>query len=332
MTSDSRAVDRLRAEIAFAQDRGGEAPLLLLRAARQLETLDVRLSRDTYLDAWAAALFAGRLAVAGGTLLDVSRAVERRRDRGAPRPSARSSPRGSGPGLHPGTSSRGAHVESCGGGVRRATTRTPRKSCAGDGWPLAQPTWSGTTTGRWRSLRPLFELARDAGALEALAVVDNACGQAAAFGGDFAHAAMLMAEVETLKEATSTSIAPHAALVLAGMRGAEPAASDLIGRVVGRATVNGQGTAVQYARWAGAVLGNGLGRYEEAFEAASEASEQVPELYIASWALVELVEAASRTDQHAIASDALRRLAEHTEGCTTDWALGVHARAARPAP
>ena len=57
----------------FAQNRGRDAPLLLLQAARRLEPLDVRLSRDTYLDAWGAALFAGHLADAGGSLLDVSR-------------------------------------------------------------------------------------------------------------------------------------------------------------------------------------------------------------------------------------------------------------------
>ena len=65
----------LRAEIAFAQNRGGDAPLLLLQAARRLEALDVRLCRNTYLDAWGAALFAGHLAAPGGGLLDVSRAV-----------------------------------------------------------------------------------------------------------------------------------------------------------------------------------------------------------------------------------------------------------------
>ena len=68
-------VDLLRAEIAFAQGRGGDAPPLLLQAARKLEPLDVRLARETYLDAWAAALFAGHLATPGGGLLDVSRAA-----------------------------------------------------------------------------------------------------------------------------------------------------------------------------------------------------------------------------------------------------------------
>ena len=54
-------VDVLRARISFAADRGSEAPSLLLTAAKRLEPLDVRLSRETYLDALSAALFAGRL-------------------------------------------------------------------------------------------------------------------------------------------------------------------------------------------------------------------------------------------------------------------------------
>src|ERR687894_576875 len=66
-------VELLHAEIAYAQRRGSDAPLLLLRAAKTLEPLDARLSRETYLDAWGAALFAGPLASAN--LLDVSRAA-----------------------------------------------------------------------------------------------------------------------------------------------------------------------------------------------------------------------------------------------------------------
>ena len=42
---------------------------------------------------------------------------------------------------------------------------------------------------------------------------------------------------------------------------------------------------------------NGLGRYEEALAAAVQATEHTPELYIASWALSELIEAATRTGQ-----------------------------------
>ena len=51
------------------------------------------------------------------------------------------------------------------------------------------------------------QLARDSGALEVLAVADNVCGQAAAWGGDFELAALLAAEVEAVKEATGAASA-----------------------------------------------------------------------------------------------------------------------------
>lgn len=58
--------DLLRGQIAFASRRGSDAPPLLLKAAKSLEMLDVRLARETYLEALFAALFAGRLALGGG--------------------------------------------------------------------------------------------------------------------------------------------------------------------------------------------------------------------------------------------------------------------------
>ena len=59
-------VERLRAQIVFARGRGRDAPPLLLGAARRLDPLDARLARETYLEAIASAMFAGRL----GTGLD----------------------------------------------------------------------------------------------------------------------------------------------------------------------------------------------------------------------------------------------------------------------
>ena len=48
-------------EIAFTSRRGRDAPLLLLEAARRLDPLDGGLARETYLEAIASAMFAGRL-------------------------------------------------------------------------------------------------------------------------------------------------------------------------------------------------------------------------------------------------------------------------------
>jgi len=162
-------------------------------------------------------------------------------------------------------------------------------------------------------------------ALEVLAAADNACGQLAAFGGDFAGAALLIAEVDAVKDTTRTRIGPYAAIALAAIRGEEAGAVELIDRVITEAGAGGQGTAVQYAHWARSVLMNGLGRYEEALGAAAEASENA-QLFIAWWALSELVEAATRTGSAEVAQRALARLGEQTEASDADCALGLHAR------
>ena len=318
-------VDRLQAEVAFAQNRGSDAPVMLLQAARKLETLDVRLSRDTYLDAWAAGLFAGRLAAAGGGLLDVSRAMA-----AAPDPPKPPLPRD--------LLLDGLALFFTDG--RAAATPVLRRAIA----VFATTEISGEEVLRWGFLASraanliwdydrgldigtrAVQLARDLGALELLAAADNACGQAAVFGGDFASAALLAAEVEAVKEATGTRIGPYAAIALAAMRGREAEASELIDGVIAQANAGGQGTAVQYAHWARSVLMNGLGRYEEALAAAVEASEHTPELFIASWALSELIEAATRTDRMELATGALERLGEHVAAADADWALGIHAR------
>src|SRR5262249_1374163 len=65
----------LRGQIAFSSNTGSDAPPLLLKAANRLERLDMQLARETYLDAWGAAWFAGSLAAPGGGLREVSRAA-----------------------------------------------------------------------------------------------------------------------------------------------------------------------------------------------------------------------------------------------------------------
>jgi AAA ATPase-like protein len=68
-------IDLLRAQLAFTSRRGNEATPLLLEAARRFETLDAQLARETYLDAFIAALFGGRLNDRVG-LRDVARAAQ----------------------------------------------------------------------------------------------------------------------------------------------------------------------------------------------------------------------------------------------------------------
>jgi DNA-binding CsgD family transcriptional regulator len=317
-------VDLLEAELAFAQSRGGDAPGLLLAAARKLERLDVRLARDTYLEAWAAALFAGHLAN-GGTLPEVSKAAA-----SSLRPADPLSPADL---LLDGlclifTEGRVAATP-----VLRTAVDAFRK---GEMASEAMVRWGWLATRAasylWDNASSLdigtraVQVARDRGALEALAVAANACGQAAAFGGDFTSAATLVAEVDAVKEATGTRIAPHAALVIAAFRGRERESSELIDGILGRAPAAGQGAALQYAQWARSVLMNGLGRYEEALESAVMASDGVP-LHISMWATSELLEAASRVGNTQLVQHGLARLEEHVADTDSDWGRGMHARA-----
>ena len=77
-------LDLLRAEASYSESRGSDAPALLLRAAKTLDPLDPKLARETYLDAWSAALFAGRLA-STGSLHHVSREALARPTAAGPR-------------------------------------------------------------------------------------------------------------------------------------------------------------------------------------------------------------------------------------------------------
>jgi hypothetical protein len=54
-------IDLLRAQLAFISSRGTDATPLLLAAARRLEQFDVVMARETYIDAFSAALFGARL-------------------------------------------------------------------------------------------------------------------------------------------------------------------------------------------------------------------------------------------------------------------------------
>jgi DNA-binding CsgD family transcriptional regulator/tetratricopeptide (TPR) repeat protein len=318
-------VDLLQAYVAYAQNRGSDAPQLLLRAARTLGPLDVRLSRETYLDAWSAALFAGRLANGVG-LPEVSAAVGAAAEPGQP-------PR-------PCDLLLDGFAQVFSEGRRSAAPLLKRAAAAFAGAVVSVEEvlrWGWLATAAavfvWDYDTCLavaareVQIARDAGALEVLAVGVNVLGQAATLGGDFGRAAQLIAEADAVTEATGTRVAPYGALVLAGFRGQEADATKLIDGTIAEATAGGQGTAVQYAHWARAVLMNGLGRYEEALAAATEASDDTPELFVSMWSLSEVVEAASRIGEAELAARAFARLREHTEASEEEWALGIEARA-----
>jgi DNA-binding CsgD family transcriptional regulator len=314
----------LRAEAAYFESRGREAPGLLLRAAKALETLDPQLARETYLDAWSSALFVGQLA-STTSLDDVSREA-----RAAPRPEA---------GLRASDLLLDGFALAFTDGRPQAAPILERAATAFAGTDVSTEEvlrWGWLATAAavmvwdYDTCRAVAsrgaQLARDSGALTVLAVSVNVLGQAVALGGDFATVTTLVAEADGVIEATGTRVAPYGALVFAGLRGREAEASRLIDTTITEATEGGQGTAVQYAHWARSVLLNGLGRYREALAAAKKASDDTPELFVSGWAAAELTEAATRSDEPELARTALERVVTATAVADNDWALGIQSR------
>ena len=323
----SRArTELLRGHIAFASSLGSEAPPRLLNAAKRFERIDSDVARETYLDAWGAALFAGRFATAGN-LVEVSRAA-----RSAP-PLTRP-PRPSDL-LLDGlatlmTEGRAAAAPA----LRRATSAFVANEDSSEenfrwGWLTTIPSnvlWDEESCYSINARQ--LQVARDAGALARLPIDLTASAIVVAWRGDFAGAAAAIAEADAVTRATGTRIAPYAAMFLAAMRGREAEAAALIDSTLRDATSGGQGIGVQYAHWVAAILFNGLARYDEAQAAAEKASAEATDLFLSGWALPELVEASVKSGQPLAGADALARLAEATATAGGDWALGIHARSA----
>jgi DNA-binding CsgD family transcriptional regulator len=319
-------VDLLRGQTAFAARFGNEAPSLLLKAARRFEPLDLDLARETYLDAWGAALLAGSRQADDASLVEVSRAAG-----AAPRPANPSRPSdllldGLALLVTEGRAAAAPTLEQAVGAF--AGEEISREERMRRGWPATAAAIVLWDFDAWRAIVGRgVQHAREAGALAMLPIVLTSQCMCAAGEGEFRTAGLLIAEADAVAEATETRIAPYATLLLAALRGGEAEASELIASGLNNPTAEGQGPGVQYAKWVAAILYNGLGRYEEALAAAHEASEILPELYVASWALSELIEAATRTGEMARAVEALQRLVAHTSVADSDWGLGIQARA-----
>jgi DNA-binding CsgD family transcriptional regulator len=170
------------------------------------------------------------------------------------------------------------------------------------------------------------QLVRDAGALAELPLHLTILGLARAWSGDFADAASLIGEAENVAMATGSAFSPFTSLRLLALQGREDEAATLIASAIGLADVGGPGILAVQAHWAAAVLNNGLARYKEAASAARQATSNTFEPWISAWALAELVEAVARNGDPESARDALERLAETTQLCGTDFALGIEAR------
>jgi DNA-binding CsgD family transcriptional regulator len=317
-------LELLRAHIAFGSGFGGDAPGLLLSAAVRLEKVDIGLARETYLNAWAAALFAGPFA-GTANLRAVSIAA-----RAAPRPSGARRTLdlmldGFAALVIDGRDAAAPLLKQVASAFVGTEVPIEEALRVGQLAPVAPYSLYDDETLQTIVARQL-QLARDAGALARMSVDLNVVGTMETFFGEFAAAARANAEADAIAEATGTRMPPLAAMCLAALQGREAEASVLINAVITSATSGGQGVSVQYGRWAAAVLFNGLGRYEEAVSSAQRAADDTPEMYVSRWALPEVVEAAVRTGRLQLAADSVDRFAVVTQASGTNWALGIEAR------
>ena len=126
---------------------------------------------------------------------------------------------------------------------------------------------------------------------------------------------------------TRTAVSMHGPMALAAWQGRDPRTvvpAQALAATPGAARDGGTvGTVSAYTT---ALYYNGLGRYQDALTAANLATEYSAALGFGLWALPELVEAAARSGEHAVAVAALERLRATTGPSGTDWALGIEAR------
>ena len=319
------ALDRARLKLLHGEivdlRRTADALPLLLDAAKQLEPLDVPVSRDAYLAALRAASVAGRL---GPETLEVARAaLEAPRGPDEPRAVDR---------LVDGLAVRFTEGYAAGAPALKGALIALREEGERKGvsvrWPwfarrvapdlFADDTWHYLAT---RSV----QLAREAGALGVLPIALNNLAHLRCLEGDLAAATALLDEADDIATATGSEPLVFGRLSLAGFRGIEEDALILFDATEPPAIARGEGVVLTFSEHARAVLYNGLGRYEAALGPAQSASGR-DELLVSVWSLPELVEAATRCREPDVANAAIERLSERTGAAGTELALGIEAR------
>jgi DNA-binding CsgD family transcriptional regulator len=310
----------LEARLAYMRGRGRDAPALLLSAAMRLDALGGDGSRDMYLRAMSAALFAGRLS-AGPDVGDVAAAARASRSWGLP-------------GI------RDFHIRTMAAlFIEGHAVGTPlavqmvaalrRRECSSPDdvatlaayAQLAALVWDDEA---WLDLTTrALQLARKLGCLDVLPTALSSRAGTHIMQGEFAAAALLVHEGKELSDATGMPVMSYPGVSLASY-GPPQAAFELIHAARQVAIGRGEGLAVSFGEMAEAILSNALGRYEEAWRAAASAYSD--RLLAYPYLLGELVESAVRSGHPERAAAARADLCARAAATNTDWARGIEAR------
>jgi DNA-binding CsgD family transcriptional regulator len=314
----------LRAQITFASTRGSHAPALLLNAARELERIDPRLARATYLEALSAARFAGPLA-GDADLVKVGQAALA----GAPLPPV---PRPSDLLLHglavqvtKGYAAGAPPLKVALRAFDRETALAPEEAR----W-LSLALWAAADLwddGTWRRLATReLERARKLGALTAIPLVLSMLSYIHATSGELAAAEALLDEIRAASDATGTPAQPYQGMWIAALRGRQTDTRDRIQAARDEAASRAEGYATFVTEHVTAVLYNSLGQYNDAVAALRRQAVDPSHRDSSPRPMAELIEAAVRAGEPELAQLALGQLAETTSAAGTDWALGIEAR------
>ena len=311
---------RLSGAIELARGSAEGAPEILLQAARSFASLDARLARDTYLEALAGTIYAGRLGRAGA-LLEIGQAA-------ADAPPPPRAPTAADL-LLDGFSVRVTQGPGAAGPALRAGIDALREHgdlrWFGLGYIAAFDLWQDDDV-RGLSLRHV-QLARDTGAFMALPNALSQLGAYEVIAGRLGAAEAAFGESAEAAAATGTAgllgRTDVGAMIVAAWRGRVRETRALARRCTRDGDNRGVGIFGSFAQYALAVLGLGRSEYRAALAAARGADQ---DFAVQTRALPELVEAASRCRERVVAAAAVERLAESVLPASTEWGLGMLAR------
>jgi tetratricopeptide (TPR) repeat protein len=288
-------IDMVRAQSAFASSRGNEATLPLLASAKRLESLDLPLARQTYLDAFSAAQFVARLDDG------VARAARASLRQPSDEPSTGDLLLDAFSAL---TDDYGTAIPLCRNALRtlRGDVSKERLRWLWQGYVLALELWDDESA--YALSHRHLQIARDTGDLSELALALSSRTTVLVFCGDLSGAAAQIAEAQSVQDAAGISSAPYGALMVAAWRGQVREAGELIDVTMREVTSRGEGVSIAISEYSHAVLCNGLGQYEEAPPATRRACAYPREMV-----------------------EAPHRLAGKARASGTAWVLGMEARA-----
>ncbi|MCG8927127.1 AAA family ATPase [Lentzea sp. CC55] len=295
--------DLLRGRIAFTRPADGSGPSWTVRAARRLAHLDPALSREYFLDALEMSFVVGR---AGGVVDEVITAARE----SAPAPAS--------PDLL-------EALVVLGEDGHRAAIPLLRDALRAEGGPLwsRRPALASMISTELWDLDTHFALSdwlvkagRESGSPLLLRLAFAQQATSAVLAGDLGLALAATAEEEAVADAVGEPPLRHHRLLLAAMRGRRGETLDLLGQ-------SGQ---VASLHWSAALLHNGVADYPAALAAATAATRH-GDLFLTGAALPELVEAAVKCREPAVAERALASLTERTGAAGTALGRGVTAYA-----